>query len=604
MNGLGASLGLAVSRGAVAADALLRSAFLAFGPSSDLLNTEKPAPGLLERFWGFIGLPGRLAVIGIVVLIIGYLVIAGVKRLSTRGRRVLLIAMCIGGFASAAGLGTITLFLPEEQGRFFVWWHQLVRGAAAIGLTFFCLGGLGLLVPRVLDGVERSGFIGYIAARHVRSGKSGFLTVISVLSIAGVGVSTFALCAVISIMGGFGQDLKRKILGNNAHIHIDSTEVGGFGNWEGAVKELDQLPGVEAATPIAGGEAMASSSSNTGGVLLKGVDAQSIGKVIDLLGNIEAGKFEYLTDTKHLANLPPDEVIGYGPGGRPYYKGPIAEWKQKVALSDEPPGEEELPGVIIGRELSKTLNALVGDEITLVGPLGELGPMGVMPRTRRFRVAAIFYSGMYEYDASFAYVKLDVAQRFLDLDQNITAIEVKVKREQDVGKVRPAIVSKLGRDDLRVRDWEELNKNLFSALKLEKIVTFIILFLACIVASFCIVCTLLLMVTEKSKEIAILKAAGASDRSILRIFMTEGVIIGAIGTVFGTVTGAVTCVGLKLSGTRLDPDVYYVDRLPISINITDYLLIALCAMLVTTLATIYPALAASRLRPVDGIRYE
>ncbi|MCA9626312.1 MAG: ABC transporter permease [Myxococcales bacterium] len=516
----------------------------------------------------------------------------------------LLIGMCVGGFIGAAGLGTVTLFLPEEQGRFFVWWHQLVRGAAALCLTFFCLGGLGLLVPRLLNTVERSGFVGYIAARHVRSGKSGFLTVISVLSIAGVGVSTFALCAVISIMGGFGQDLKRKILGNNAHIHIDSTEVGGFGKWDGAIQELDQMPGVVAATPIAGGEAMASSSSNTGGVLLKGVDTQSIGKVIDLLGNIEAGKFDYLTDTKRLANLPPDEVIGYGPGGRPYFKGPIAEWKQKVALTDAPPAEEELPGIIIGRELSKTLNALVGDELTLVGPLGELGPMGVMPRTRRFRVAAIFYSGMYEYDASFAYVKLDVAQRFLDLDQNITAIEVKVKREEDVGKVRPAIVSKLGRDDLRVRDWEELNKNLFSALKLEKIVVFIVLFLACIVASFCIVCTLLLMVTEKSKEIAILKAAGASDRSILRIFMTEGVIIGAIGTVFGVITGAVTCVGLKLSGTRLDPDVYYVDRLPISINPTDYLLIALCAMLVTTLATIYPALAASRLRPVDGIRYE
>ncbi|MCB9584814.1 MAG: ABC transporter permease [Polyangiaceae bacterium] len=516
----------------------------------------------------------------------------------------LLIAMSVGGFICAAGLGAVTLFLPEEQGRFFVWWHQLVRGAAAVGLTFFCLGGLGLLVPRVLDGVERSGFLGYIAARHVRSGKSGFLTVISVLSIAGVAVSTFALCAVISIMGGFGQDLKRKILGNNAHIHIDSTDVGGFGNWEGAVSELDKMPGVVAATPMAAGEAMASSSSNTGGVLLKGVDTQSIGNVIDLLGNIEAGKFEYLTDTKRLANLPPDEVIGYGPGGRPYYKGPLAEWKQKVALLDGPPEEEELPGIIIGRELSKTLNALVGDEITLVGPLGELGPMGVMPRTRRFRVAAIFYSGMYEYDASFAYVKLDVAQRFLDLDKNITSIEVKVEREQDVGKVRPAIVSKLGRDDLRVRDWEELNKNLFAALKLEKIVVFIVLFLACIVASFCIVCTLLLMVTEKSKEIAILKAIGASDRSILRIFMSEGVIIGAIGTTFGVITGAVTCVGLKLSGTRLDPDVYYVDRLPISVNLTDYLLIALCAMLVTTLATIYPALAASRLRPVDGIRYE
>ncbi len=577
---------------------------LGFAPGAPGAPDELAKRGLLERAWSFIGMPGRIAVIALVVLIVGYLVVAGVKRLSSRGRRSLLIGITLLGALGAVGLGGATLLLPEEQGRFFVWWHQAVRGAAALSLTFFSLGGLGLLVPRVLNGIERSGFVGYIAARHVRSSKSGFLTVISVLSIGGVGVSTFALCAVISIMGGFGQDLKRKILGNNAHIHIDSTEVGGFGDWQDDLGQLRAIPGVAAVSPVAGGEAMASSNSNTGGVLLKGVDPKTIGSVIDLLSNIEAGKFEYLVDPVKLTQLPPEEVIGYGPGGKPYYRGPISDWKTRVAIDGGLPPEDVYPGIIIGRELSKTLNALVGDEITLVGALGELGPMGIMPRTRRFRVAAIFYSGMYEYDASFAYVQLDVAQRFLDLEDNVTSIEVKLQKEEDVDRVRPAIVQQLKRDDLRVRDWKELNRNLFSALKLEKIVTFIILFLACIVASFCIVCTLLLMVTEKSKEIAILKASGASDRSILRIFMTEGVIIGAIGTVFGVVTGAVTCIGLKLSGTRLDPDVYYVDRLPISVNLGDYLLIALCAMVVTTLATIYPAWAASSLRPVDGIRYE
>jgi lipoprotein-releasing system permease protein len=166
------------------------------------------------------------------------------------------------------------------------------------------------------------------------------------------------------------------------------------------------------------------------------------------------------------------------------------------------------------------------------------------------------------------------------------------------------VVERIARADLRVRDWQEMNKKLFSALKLEKIATFIILSIAIAVASFCIICTLLLMVTEKSKEIAILKSLGASDRAVLRVFMLEGVIIGAIGTVFGVVTGLALTLGMKHFGIRLDPEVYYVDRLPISVEFSDFTLVALAAMLITTLATVYPALAASRLRPVEGIRYE
>jgi lipoprotein-releasing system permease protein len=201
-------------------------------------------------------------------------------------------------------------------------------------------------------------------------------------------------------------------------------------------------------------------------------------------------------------------------------------------------------------------------------------------------------------------VKLDVAQEFLDIGQNITALEVKVDEAERVGAVRPLIEKALQRDDVRVRDWMELNKNLFSALKLEKIATFVILSLAILVASFCIICTLLLMVTEKSKEIAIMKSLGASDNSILRIFMTEGVMIGLIGTCFGVATGAAMIKGLEWFGLRLDPDVYYVDRLPISADWIDFLLVGLAALVITTIATIYPAVAASRLRPVDGIRYE
>jgi lipoprotein-releasing system permease protein len=448
--------------------------------------------------------------------------------------------------------------------------------------------------------------------RHVRASKSGFLTAISFLSIAGVGVSSFALCAVVSIMGGFGADLKRKILGNNAHMRVETTQVGGFEGWLDTLDAVRALhPRVEAATPVASGEAMASSSSNTGGVIVRGIDTETIGSVIDLVENIEVGRFEYLTDTQRLAALPAEEVIGLGPGGEHYLKGPNNRYLLGDSLRDLDPAvqdavyaEDEYPGVILGRELAKTLHVFVGDEITLVSPMGDLGPMGVMPRSRRFRVAAVFFSGMYEYDASHAYVKLDVAQEFLDLGHKITGIEIKVPNAEAVEQVRPAVVAALGRDDVRVKDWKEANRQLFSALKLEKIATFIILSIAIAVASFCIICTLLLMVTEKSKEIAILKAVGASDRAILRTFMTEGIIIGAIGTMFGVATGFATAQGLKAFGVRLDPDVYYVDRLPIHVDPLEYLMVAAAALLITTVATIYPAVAASKLRPVDGIRYE
>jgi lipoprotein-releasing system permease protein len=545
-----------------------------------------------------IGLAGVLAALGLVLL---YLLV----RFLVRAGGLVTTAFL---FVLAVGLGFWAATLPQPVGSYFVLWHQVVRVAAVVSTTAFTFAFVMQAAPRALGALANAGFVPFVAVRHVRSEKSGFLTVISVLSIAGVGMSAFALCGVISVMGGFGADLKRKILGNNAHIRIDTDEVGGFAGGDEILREVRLTRGVRAATPVAGGEAMASSASNTAGVLLRGVDPDSIGHVIDLLNNIEVGRFEYLSDTQKLADLPEDEPIGIGPGGERYLTGPsLRPWVSK----DLEPGIEDVlrppdvhAGIVLGRELAKTLHVYVGDEIRLVAPLGDLGPMGVMPRTKSFRVAAIFYSGMYEYDSSYAYTLLGVAQEFLDLPGHLTSVDVKVDDAEYVENVRPGVAAAIDRPELRVRDWKETNRNLFSALKLEKISAFVVLSLAIAVASFCIICTLLLMVTEKSKEIAILKAVGATDGAILRIFMTEGLIIGGTGTVFGVLTGFVGCFGLQKFGVRLDPAVYYVERLPIEVNLPDYLLVGVCAFLITILATVYPALAASRLRPVEGIRYE
>ena len=563
--------------------------------------------GVVLRLWFAFGLPGRIALVGtLAVLLLGAVWLL-LRRALRKGGKNLLRWLTFVNLVLLVLLGGWVSRLPEPRGSAFILWHQLLRVGAALSGTAFVVCFMVLAVPWLMDRFEGRGFVAFVAARHVRAQKSGFLTVISLLSISGVGVSSFALCAVVSIMGGFGADLKHKILGNNAHVKIEAKRVGGFGDWHDLLDEVRKIKGVQAATPVASGEAMASSSSNTAGVILRGIDTHSIGTVIDLLQNIEVGKFAYLDDPKKLAALPPDEPIGIGSGGEFYLKGP--DIKPYLSRLDADVGDavapaDAFPGIVIGRELAKSLHVYVGDELTLISPLGDLGPMGVLPRSRKFRVAAVFYSGMYEYDASHAYVKLEAAQDFFDLKQSVTGVEIKIDDAERVSEIRPAIEAAVRGDELRVRDWKELNKNLFSALKLEKIATFIILSLAILVASFCIICTLLLMVTEKSKEIAILKSLGASDNAILKIFMTEGVMIGGIGTIFGVTTGLAATLGLKWFGVRLDPDVYYVDKLPINVEWSDFTLVALAALLITTIATIYPAIAASRLRPVEGIRYE
>ncbi len=600
--------------------------------------TATPPTSVLERMWEGIPSGLRIALIVIAVLACLGLLVWGLVRLG-RGRFRLLLWIVTGMcFAGVVGLGAWALKLPDGRATYFVVWHQVVRIGVVVCGMGFVLSGSALALPRILDLFEGGSFVGFVAARHVRASKSGFLTIISVLSIVGVWLSSLALCLVVSIMGGFGADLKRKILGNNAHIKIESVEGAGFTHYHDLLDAVRKIPGVRAATPVTGGEAMASSSSNTAGVLLRGIDPKSIGTVIDLVKNVEIGRFDYLTDTKKLARLPPDEPIGVGPGGELYLKGPglkFFEQDKKDKLDPEVEEavvpEDAYPGIVLGRELAKTLHVYVGDEITLVSPLGDLGPMGVLPRSRKFRVAAVFYSGMYEYDASQAYVTMETAQAFLDMPGKITAIDVRVENAarnallsferlglrprgdktaevndgELVSEVQPRVLALASdRKDLRVRDWKELNKNLFSALQLEKIATFVILSLAIIVASFCIVCTLLLMVTEKSKEIAVLKSLGASDRAILRVFMTEGMMIGGIGTVVGVATGLSAALGLKWFGVRLDPEVYYIDRLPVSVDPAEYVIVALAAFCITTISTLYPAFAASRLRPVDGIRYE
>jgi lipoprotein-releasing system permease protein len=265
---------------------------------------------------------------------------------------------------------------------------------------------------------------------------------------------------------------------------------------------------------------------------------------------------------------------------------------------------KKMPGLCLGKEMSSQLRVWVGDVVNVITPLGDIGPTGPVPRSRAFRVACILYSGMYEYDSKFAYIALAEAQKFFRLGNNVTGLELKFRDVDAARALGRKIVATLGGYPYRAKDWAELNRNLFSALKLEKLAMAIILTFIVLVACFNILSTLIMLVLEKTKEISILKSMGARDASIMKIFVVEGLTIGAVGTAMGLLLGLASCSFIERYGLRLDPDVYYISNLPVNADGAQFLMVAGISLALSYLATLYPSIKASRLSPVDGLREE
>lgn len=463
-----------------------------------------------------------------------------------------------------------------------------------------------LWMPRFFDRLETFGAELMVAVRQLRSRKSGFLTAISFLAFLGVGLGSFALCMTISVMGGFGDDLKRKILGNNPHVVIN-VERGGFTGWEPLLRRVSARPEVSSATPLVQGEVMITSQTNLSGVILRGIDPTQGGSASGLRRELIRGRLDYLTDPSRLDHLSPEDrspILGRGA-----HELPPTRLEGLVGFSQpgmRPPGAptDPLPGIVVGRELATNLHLVVGEEVRVVSPFGGMGPFGPMPKTKLFRVAGIFDSGMYEYDTKYAYVLIPVARRFFNYREGaVTAIEVRLTDVDLSDQVVRAIRPEADRLHLRVQDWKQLNKNLFRALKLEKLLIWLLLTVAIIVASFSIVATLLLLVTEKGREIAVLKAMGASNGFITRVFLSVGGLIGVVGALLGTSAAVLSAVVMKVVGIPLDPEVYYINRLPVLIAPADYSLVFVTSVGICLLAATFPAVLAGRLRPVEGLRF-
>ncbi|MCK5656225.1 MAG: lipoprotein-releasing ABC transporter permease subunit, partial [Deltaproteobacteria bacterium] len=345
----------------------------------------------------------------------------------------------------------------------------------------------------------------FIGLRYLRAKrKQTFVSLITLISIAGVMVGVTALIVVIAVMNGFKEDLRDKILGVTSHVVISRFD-GNISKYQEVRAKVGEVSGVNAATPFIYTQVMISSRKAISGAVLRGIEPKTASKVINLPKNLRAGSLE------------------------------------ELEAENKPEGMRSTPGIILGNELARNIGASRGEPVTVISPLGRLTPLGRVPRSQTFRVAGIFDSGMYEYDSTIAYVSLWAAQRFLGIGDRVTGIEVRVDDIYEADRVARAIGKALGGYPYWSRDWMRMNKNLFSALKLEKIVMFIILTLIILVAAFNIVGTLIMVVIEKTRDIAILKSMGATRRSIMKIFMIEGAVIGLVGTLLGLLGGYTLC---------------------------------------------------------------
>jgi lipoprotein-releasing system permease protein len=405
----------------------------------------------------------------------------------------------------------------------------------------------------------------FIGGRYLRAKqKETFISLITMLSIAGVTVGVMALIVVIAVMAGFESDLKQRILGVESHIVL-MRHGGSFSDYRGISEKVKKIDGVEAATPFIYTQIMLRSSYGVSGAVLRGIDPKSVGRVIKILKN------SALKNLKHIQ-------------------------KQDASNAAK-------PGIILGKELARNLGVVLGDTVYLISSQGMISPIGYLPAMKRFNVVGLFESGMYEYDGSMAYIHLKDAQKILHMKGSVTGIEVRVKDIYDARSIAEKIVSNLG-FPYWARDWMQMNHNLFSALKLEKTVMFIILALIVLVAAFNIASTLIMMVMGKTREIAILKAMGAMDSSIRKIFIFKGMIIGFVGTSLGVCFGFIMCKLLeKYKFIELPGDVYYISTLPVRLEALHVVMIAATAMTICFIATLYPARQASKLNPVEAIRY-
>jgi lipoprotein-releasing system permease protein len=414
----------------------------------------------------------------------------------------------------------------------------------------------------------------FVAARYLRAKRrQAVIGVITVISVIGVTAGVASLVIALSINAGFQKDLQDQLLGAQSHINLVRAQNDGIENWRELMARLEKEPHVVSAAPSMYGQVLASRAARASGALLKGVIPKYENRVSELLKSIKLGSaapLEPCADT--------DEACKSG---------------------------KALPPILLGKDLAETIGATVGSIIMVISPQGELSPLGLMPRYQQFKVVGIFKSGFYNYDSAWGFIRLSDAQRLFSLpDTVISVIEFKIDdlyKAEEVGQQ----LEKVAGPGFLAKNWMDENKALFHALNLERLVTFLTIGLIVFVAALNILISLIMMVMEKTKDIAVLISMGAKRGQIRRIFMLQGVLIGIIGTVSGLILGyAVAIAGAKYHFVSLPSDVYSIDYLPFAPRAIDGVLVAIVALLISFVATLYPSWSAARVLPAEALRYE
>lgn len=489
--------------------------------------------------------------------------------------------------------------------------------------------GLGLLVALAITAViSVRDMAGIVARRFLTHLKLTVVSVIMVCAVVGTTLAVAALTVVMGISTGFQAEFQRRVLGVNAHVVVLKY---GFTEYRRVMDVIARMPGVVGVDPFVLNEMMLVADTRIAGVLLKGVDPYLMTDVLDLPQYIVDGS---LAGLRLPGALPPrrQSFTAPSPGGegldlagiRPEHQGPgagpdvlddaVAEALGVDGAASAPreaaQRATDRPGIVLGRTLARELDLEVGETVRVMTPLSGAAlslwaPEAGTIRSREFRVTGVFYSGFDEYDRRLVFVDLFEAQAFSELGDAATGIELRLDDSSAAPDVAEQLRRDLGRDVYQIIDWQDLNRNLFTALYIQKVALTLVVSALVLVSGLLIISTLVMLIFEKKRAIAILKAIGATDFAIMRVFVFVGMVIGSLGTFLGISLGYGICRYLIAFGWDLDPEVYLIDRLPVAIEPLDYLIIACVSLGISALSTLVPSwLTAARIKPVEGLRYE
>jgi len=423
----------------------------------------------------------------------------------------------------------------------------------------------------------------FVASRYLRAKRrQAVISVITVISIIGVAAGVASLIISLAINNGFRQDLQERLLGSTAHVNLMRVESDGIRDWRPLLERLSHASHVKAAAPALFEQVLISRGARAKGAILKGVLPAYEKKVSELLQTVKFGSAEELKPPPENQRLPPAEN----------------------APPDSLQRIQQMPPIILGKDMADELGATVGSVVLVTSPQGELTPFGLVPKYMRFRVVGIFQSGFYDYDTGWAFIRLADAQGLFGLGDVVSVIEFKVDDIYKAAEVGRELEQAAGHGFMST-NWMEQNRALFRALRLERVVTFITIGLIVLVAALNILISLIMMVMEKTRDIAVLLSLGARRAQVRRIFIAQGVLIGVVGTAVGLALGyMLSWVGGHYHLVSLSPEVYSIDYVPFAARALDGVVVAVVALAISFVATIYPSWSASRILPAEALRYE